>query len=279
MVGIGGGVPSEENDIRLGDVVVSQPVDSYGGVIQYDMGRTEGFNQFVRTGSLNRPPNILLGAINGTLFQNFAFTVASARVLETTPEATTLAIDSEHSPYISHHPSGGFANLKVCAELQARHLMMDAELWDNLKRMQSKNPIWKKPQQDQLYRVDYRHPADERTCASCDRTQLVPRSPRIEETPSIHYGLIASGNRVMKDGVTREKFRKELNVLCFETVAAGLMDTFPCIVIRGICDYSDSHKNYQWQRYAAAVAAAYAKELLCSIAPTQTAPAQALMGE
>lgn len=30
LVGIGGGIPSEENDIRLGDVVVSQPQDTFG---------------------------------------------------------------------------------------------------------------------------------------------------------------------------------------------------------------------------------------------------------
>ena len=42
----------------------------------------------------------------------------------------------------------------------------------------------------------------------------------------------------------------------------GLVDTFPCLVIRGICDYADSHKNKIWQPYAAATAAAYAKELL-----------------
>jgi len=44
--------------------------------------------------------------------------------------------------------------------------------------------------------------------------------------------------------------------------AAGLMNSFPCIVIREICDYADSHKNDRWQLYAAATAAAYAKELL-----------------
>jgi nucleoside phosphorylase len=44
--------------------------------------------------------------------------------------------------------------------------------------------------------------------------------------------------------------------------AAGLMDTFPCVVIRGVCDYADSHKNKQWQPYAAMTAACYAKELL-----------------
>jgi hypothetical protein len=44
--------------------------------------------------------------------------------------------------------------------------------------------------------------------------------------------------------------------------AAGVMNTFPCLVIRGICDYADSYKNKLWQQYAAATAAAYAKLLL-----------------
>jgi nucleoside phosphorylase len=44
--------------------------------------------------------------------------------------------------------------------------------------------------------------------------------------------------------------------------AAGLVDNFPCIVIQGICDYADSHKNKGWQEHAAAIAAAFAKELL-----------------
>ena len=44
--------------------------------------------------------------------------------------------------------------------------------------------------------------------------------------------------------------------------AAGLINDFPCLVIRGICDYANSHKNKCWKNYAAATAAAYAKELL-----------------
>ena len=47
------------------------------------------------------------------------------------------------------------------------------------------------------------------------------------------------------------------------------MDNFPCLTIRGICDYSDTHKNKNWQPYAAATAAAYAKELLGVISPVQ----------
>jgi hypothetical protein len=71
----------------------------------------------------------------------------------------------------------------------------------------------------------------------------------------------------MKDGIVRDRVSSELGgVLCFEMEAAGLMNTFPCLVIRGICDYADSHKNKRWQPYAAATAAACAKELL-SIVP------------
>ena len=49
--------------------------------------------------------------------------------------------------------------------------------------------------------------------------------------------------------------------------AAGLMNSFPCLVVRGICDYCDSHKNKTSQPYAAATAAAYAKEVILSIPP------------
>ena len=64
-----------------------------------------------------------------------------------------------------------------------------------------------------------------------------------------------------------EVLGQELGILCFEMEAAGLMDNFPCLMIRGICDYSDSHKSQQWQGYAAATAAAYTKELLSVIHP------------
>jgi hypothetical protein len=67
---------------------------------------------------------------------------------------------------------------------------------------------------------------------------------------------------VVKDGQRRDQLAQELGVYCVEMEAAGLMNDFPCLVIRGICDYSDSHKNKEWQGYAAIVAAAYAKELL-----------------
>ena len=62
MVGIGGGVPSEEADVRLGDVVVSKPHKTHGGVVQYDSGKATP-SGFERTGALNTPPTVLLHAV------------------------------------------------------------------------------------------------------------------------------------------------------------------------------------------------------------------------
>lgn len=115
---------------------------------------------------------------------------------------------------------------------------------------------------DILFMAGYDHVGDDTNCDQCDKSMIVSRIPRQETVPYIHYGTIASGNQVMRDGKTRERWRQKSNVLCFEMEAAGLMNSFPCLVIRGICDYADSHKNKRWQEYAAATAAAYAKELL-----------------
>jgi nucleoside phosphorylase len=88
-----------------------------------------------------------------------------------------------------------------------------------------------------------------------------------EDNPAIHYGLIASANQVMKDALIRDTLAVEKDILCFEMEAAGLMNHFLCLVIRGICDYADSHNNKEWQGYAAMAAAAYTKDLLCRIVP------------
>ena len=118
-------------------------------------------------------------------------------------------------------------------------------------------------QHDQLFEANYDHSGGNGGgCENCEKKNLVTRKPRDTDHPVIHYGIIGSANQVMKHGATREKLRREKGILCFEMEAAGLMDNFPCLVIRGICDYSDTHKSKHWQPYAAATAAAYAKELL-----------------
>lgn len=121
--------------------------------------------------------------------------------------------------------------------------------------------------QDKLYENTYDHAQALSSCDQCDPSKLVNRPGRDTTDPRIHYGVIASGNQVIKHAKTRDKLAQELDVLCFEMEAAGLMGSFPCLVIRGVCDYSDSRKNKQWQEYAAAAAAAYAKELLSVILP------------
>lgn len=81
---------------------------------------------------------------------------------------------------------------------------------------------------------------------------------------------------MVKDSRVRDQLSRELGACYVEMEAAGLINNYPCLVVRGICDYADSHKNKEWQGYAAATAAAYAKELLSAtsvgeIDQTQTA--------
>ncbi|KAE8323671.1 hypothetical protein BDV39DRAFT_208654 [Aspergillus sergii] len=212
MVGIGGGVPSESNDIRLGDIVVSRPEGKEPGVIQYDLGKTLPSGHFEEVGSLNKPPRALLTAI----------------------------------PHMQTDPR--FPK-RLAATLAA--VLTNGEL--------IQSPGY---HSDRLFSSSYPHPQSKSTCDECDQQWLVHRKARLSESPHVHYGLIASGNQVMKDAIERDKLAKFRSILCFEMEAAGLMDDFECLVVRGICDYADSHKNKTWQPYAAATAAAYVKTLL-----------------
>ena len=159
------------------------------------------------------------------------------------------------------------------SKLQAFHLRKGSAIREHVSSMLELNPAMqqdfsrRKLEEDKLFQADYDHMDSGKGCKSCDENRLVQRIPRDPDVPVIHYGLIGSGNQVMRHGLTREKLREEREILCFEMEAAGLMDHFPCLVIRGICDYSDTHKNKKWQPYAAATAAAYAKELLEVVAP------------
>ncbi|KLJ13681.1 hypothetical protein EMPG_11394 [Blastomyces silverae] len=229
MVGIGGGAPSEINDIRLGDIVISMPSSNgRGGVIQYDFGKTIQCQSFQPTGFLNQPPTILCAAVNG---------------------------------------------LNAHYELEGHQLkdMVNAVL-KKKPRLQNR---YRRPTCDRLYQSHVVHPPESgSSCAQVcgnDQASLVRRKPRIDydDDSAIHYGLIASANQLMKDALIRDRLAAEKDVLCFEMEAAGLMNHFPCLIIRGICDYSDTHKNNDWQGYAAMVAAAYTKDLLCRIVPQQ----------
>ncbi|KAF5857589.1 hypothetical protein ETB97_005547 [Aspergillus alliaceus] len=117
-------------------------------------------------------------------------------------------------------------------------------------------------EQGQLFNSDYVHDSRHATCDSWDVSQASMRAGRPNSHPHIHYDTIASGNRVVRNAKLRDRWSQESNVLCFEMEAAGIMNTLPCLVIRVICDYSDSHKNKGFQEDAAVPAASYAKLLL-----------------
>ena len=222
MVGIGGGVPSGEVDLRLGDVVVSQPHLNHGGVVQYDFGKSTP-NGFERTGFLSPPPTLLLNAV---------------------------------------------------AKVRTSHLRGKSSLLSNLAKI-NHLPEFGRDQAgpDILFESTYKHVGGP-TCETCNKDRVVKRKVRDSGGFMVNYGTIASGNQVVRDGVARDKISSELGgILCFEMEAAGLINSFPCLIIRGICDYSDSHKNKRWQPYAAATAASYATELLSVIPTAQVAMA------
>jgi nucleoside phosphorylase len=215
LVGVGGGVPDLPNeiDIRLGDIVVSKPTKTAGGVVHHDMGK-ETLNGFEQTGTLNKPPAILQAAVQ---------------------------------------------------QLVAQHELEDSHVPLYLSKMVEK---FSKMKEKYTSVVRDRHQGG-KTCSSCDSSQVVRRPPRLSSSPFIYYGMIGSTNRVVKNAAQWEKFKSgDLDITCVEMEAAGLMDSFPCLVIRGVCDYADSHKNKKWQPYAAATAAAYMKEIL-SVIPAQ----------
>lgn len=238
MVGIAGGAPNSRHDIRLADVVVSAPRGPFGGVLQYDFGRTRQNQSFQGTRVLNQPPTILREAISGMISD---FEMKGHSIKEDVQSAL--------------------------------------QKWPRLQKTFSEP----NPDTDILYRSDIIHPLDSESepCAdSCDidGSCIIVRRQRDpdEDNPAIHYGLIATANQVMKDAKLRDKLANEKNVLCFEMEAGGLMNHFPCLVIRGIADYADSHKNEQWRGYAAMTAAAYAKDMLRRISPSRVHAEQSI---
>lgn len=210
MVGIGAGLPGEtvakdgsitvEREILLGDVVVSKPDGTNGGVVQYDLykAKTQGQTGDLvreRKGFLNSPPRALRAALGA---------------------------------------------------IRAEHEIEDSRIAEFLGLFKGK------------MKIPYGYQGS-------DKDHLRSRDSRQE--PVIHYGTIASGNTLVKntgerDGIVSWLKQENITPLCLEMEAAGLMNAWPVLVIRGICDYANEKKNDDWQRYAAATAAAFAKELL-----------------
>ena len=247
LVGIGGGVPS--NKVRLGDVIVGIPQGQHPGVIQWDMGKSKQDSTFERIGVLDNPPKALLTALtklktehelNGSKIPEYLddFKIRYPKAAERYLKSSTL-VDKLYRADYSHVTSPSFPE-------DARGGEYEHESEEEI------------DEQDD----------EEIACQFCDPSKIIKRAPR---SMQVQYGLIASGNQVIKDAKFRDQLSHELGgkVLCVEMEAAGIANNLPCLVIRGICDYADSHKNDMWQEHVAAVAAAYAKELLSIVQPTE----------
>jgi len=194
---------------------------------------------------LNRPPSLLTNA------------VAKLRAIH---EKKRNAITRNITAMINKTLESEDANPDFADQYQFPGLEYDQSFDADYEHSESVEPSSNSQQDEKAFDEDSE--GIPLPCRACDKTRLVRRKPRKTMDPVIHYGTIASADQVMRHGATRERIRKQYSVLCFEMEAAGLMNDFPCLVIRGICDYSDTHKHKIWQRYAAATAAAYAKELL-----------------
>ncbi|KAH1444285.1 hypothetical protein KXW34_008888 [Aspergillus fumigatus] len=245
VVGICGGAPYplSGEEIFLGDVIISD------SVIQYDFGRqySGGFEK--KTGvkdSLGRPNKEI--------------------------RAFLAALQTRRSR----------------RDLQAKMLR-------HLQAIQRSNPEWHRPRSadDILFEASYQHkhfsPTSPICCClggksrdvcksaldtaciqlGCDKNRISRLRCNAENCiPSIHIGTVASADTVMKSGEHRDRLVKSDNVIGFEMEGAGVWDNTSCIIIKGVCDYADSHQNKAWQAYATATGAATAKAFLEYWVPT-----------
>ncbi|KAF5672111.1 zinc finger protein [Fusarium circinatum] len=245
LVGICGGIPRVGNkNAFLGDVVMSR------SIVQYDYGRQHPGHFVIKSrieDSLGRP--------------------------NTEIRSMLAVFDTEHMAKKLKDDAGGYLqDLQKAAQEQQRQAMYH----------------YPGESEDSLYPPEYLHRHREwcSTCADnlsvmceaastsscvdvgCNPSELVARSRTVNGSgsasfaPEIFIGRIGSGNTVMKSGLDRDRIAADCGAIAFEMEGAGAWDQVPCIVVKGICDYSDSHKNKVWQDFAAATAASVAKAIL-----------------
>ncbi|KAJ9656115.1 hypothetical protein H2198_005171 [Neophaeococcomyces mojaviensis] len=144
--------------------------------------------------------------------------------------------------------------LRILGQFLYDRSELESTIQNRITEMQTIDRRWNYLGQDKdvLYDINYNHPGAD-TCDDCDPKMAQQRPRRLKTHLKVHDGLIASGNTVLKDSINRKRLQ-EANALAVEMEACGIPENF--VVIRGISDYADTHKNDDWQPYAAAVAAA-----------------------
>ena len=265
VVGICGGVPNgtdAETEVLLGDVIIST------GVLQYDFGRQLP-DKFISKDTLDDK----LGRPN-TEIRSLLAKLQGRRSRMRLRENTVYYLTS-----LFQEP--GFEN--------ARYPGLDADkLFEPTYRHKHHNLpsciICTKceKKEDEVCMAALNASCSELKCSdenliSRDRLKKA-RETADGQKPCVHFGKIASGDIVMKSGEERDRIALKENVIAFEMEGAGVWDKFPCVIIKAVCDYADSHKNKKWQSYAAATAAACMKAFLKEWVLADESVATALYG-
>jgi len=256
LVGICGGVPKgvDGNETLLGDVVISKTI------VHCDFGRRYP-NKFVRKDTVE--DNLVRA--NGDI-RNLLATLETELGLERLQQRTAYHLRRLQNSAIQNkrrikYSYPGTAEDKLF-EPSYRHKHHSAPMCICRDCNNKSDPVCEE--------------ALSSSCSNlrCDEIYLLPRERLNEkrgleqagmigvQDPAIHIGRIASGNTVMKSGEDRDNIAKENGVIAFEMEGAGIWDQVPCVVVKGISDYADCHKNKKWQHFAAASAAAAMKALL-----------------
>ncbi|KIW56192.1 hypothetical protein, variant [Exophiala xenobiotica] len=241
VVGICGGVPydsSTQELIRLGDIIISHVLVRYRFGKQYPDKFEE---KAAAENSLERLPlevRSMLANLKTRLFrqkmqQKIFEYLQSTRQTSAKEDYPGVEYDKLYEPAYLH-----------------KHHDIDPQITDD-ECMLGEKRICRE--------------ALETTCEElgCEANRLVNnRLITNEQQPSVHFGGVGSGDTVMKSGKDRDDHSKARDLVAFEMEAAGVWDHFPTLLIRGVSDYADSHKNKRWQHYAAATAAACLKAFL-----------------
>ncbi|KKP03038.1 hypothetical protein THAR02_04864 [Trichoderma harzianum] len=244
LVGICGGVPRiEDEDVFLGDVVVSK------AIVQYDFGRQyPGGFEIKNTiedslGRANKDIRGLLAIFETERMREWLMT-KSAGYLKQLQEAAR-----RKRRRAKYQNPGAIQNKLFSQDYIHQHQL---ESCDTCSNVDSPGEICES--------------ASKASCEDlgCDETQLVKREVFYPDDGgfNIFIGRIGSGNTVMKSGKDRDRIAAQHKLIAFEMEGAGAWDEVPCLVVKGVCDYADSHKNKQWQDFAAATGACVMKAIL-----------------
>lgn len=263
VVGICGGVPNsrdEEKEILLGDVIVST------GLVQFDFGR-QNSDKVVRKDTLednlgrpNQEIRAFLKKMEGlrarTRLANHTLLYLKEICAKEGFERSKYPGPEEDKLYAPsyRHKHHDLTTCSICAKCKSK----DDEVCDIALQSSCVDLKCDENQQICRNRLQKANQAANRSAkeaASHGEADVIHK-------PLIHFGLIASGDLVMKSGYHRDEIAAREKVIAFEMEGAGVWDNFPTVVIKSVCDYADSHQNKKWQRYAAATAAACMKAFL-----------------